>query len=96
MIPRRGPTGPSSVPKVYELMVSGTIGPVVRSCFPEFASVPVTTHSVLTGSCRGPEELRRLLDFLDARGFPPTVIHFDHHGNATTPDGSSRHEGSGP
>ena len=73
----------------YEITIAGRIGPVVRSCFPDFSSVPVTSHSVLTGSCPGPDELRRLLDFLDARGFPPTVIHLDQHGDAT-PDEDSR------
>lgn len=86
MTPGRGTSGGEwAAPTVYELIVSGSIGPVIRSCFPEFSTLPVTSHSVLTGSCHGPDELRRLLDFLNARGFPPTVIHLGVHTEATTP-----------
>ncbi len=73
----------SAEPSSYELMVNGELGPVIQSCFPDFSTLAVNSHSVLTGSCPGPDEFRLLLDRLDALGFPPTVIYLDRHRSAT-------------
>lgn len=55
-------------PVQYEFRVTGGIGPFVRSALPEFTDVPVPAFSVLTGTVRHIDDLRRLLDALEAHG----------------------------
>jgi hypothetical protein len=55
-------------PARYEFRVAGGIGPFVRSALPEFTDVPVPAFSVLTGTVRHIDDLRRLLDALEAHG----------------------------
>ncbi len=62
------------MPDLYEFGITGTLGPVIRSCLPELSTVAETRTTVLTGSVRGPAELRGLLDLLDASGTPALEI----------------------
>ena len=59
---------------VYEFAVADQLGPVVRSCFPDFRIDTAAPSSVLMGTSAGPEELRSLLDRLDACGCTPVAI----------------------
>lgn len=62
------------MPDLYELKVTGSLGPLMRACLPEFTAVAETPATVLTGSVGGADDLRRLLDLLDAHGTPPLDI----------------------
>jgi len=57
-----------SWPAQYELRVAGRIGPFIRSALPELTDVPVPESSVLTGTVGHLDDLRRLLDALEAHG----------------------------
>jgi hypothetical protein len=58
------------VPDVYEFGITGTIGPLIASCLSGFSTVAESPWTVLTGTVDGPDDLRRVLDLLDARGTP--------------------------
>lgn len=58
------------MPDMYELGITGTIGPLIRTSLPGFTTVAETSWTVLTGSVDGPDDLRRVLDLLDAHGTP--------------------------
>ena len=59
---------------VYEFEIGGTIGPLVARGLPELSTVAETGRTVLTGSAAGPDDLRRLLDLLDAHGTAVTAV----------------------
>lgn len=85
-------------PAQYEFRVAGGIGAFVRAALPEFTDVPVPAFSVLTGSVRHVDDLRPLLEALEAhgltavghrvlrRGYPAAGI--DGHGDAPRPESS--------
>jgi hypothetical protein len=75
------------VPDVYELGITGTIGPLIRSCLPGFTTVAESPWTVLTGSVDGPDDLRRVLDLLDAHGTPAVDVRITdrHDGPAPAP-----------
>ena len=62
---------------VYELTVSGVVGPVGRSCFPGFSSRISTRHTVLTGTSAEPADLQRVLAILACRGCLVSVLYLD-------------------
>ncbi len=62
------------MPDVYDFAITGTLGPLSKSCMPELDTVAESAWTVLTGSAAGPDELRRVLDLLDARGFPASSV----------------------
>ena len=53
----------------YEIRVGGPIGRVVASCLPGFSTTAVPPATVLRGTVAAPDELRRILDLLDAQDF---------------------------
>jgi hypothetical protein len=57
-------TGATSVTDAYEFHVSGLLGPVIRSALPELTVRDVPTHSVLTGTAEGPDDVADLLNRL--------------------------------
>ena len=59
------------MPDLYEFEITGTIGPLIQSCLPGLDRVAESGWTVLTGTVDGPDELRRVLDLLDAPGHPP-------------------------
>jgi hypothetical protein len=59
---------------MYEIGIAGRIGPLLRSCLPELTPTTEGESTVLTGTVHGPEELRHLLDLLDAHGLPPRDV----------------------
>jgi len=61
----------------YEIRVAGPIGRVVASCLPGFSTTAVPAATVLRGTVAGPDELRRILDLLNAHGLPPIDIQID-------------------
>jgi hypothetical protein len=61
----------------YEIRVGGPIGRVVASCLPGFSTTAVPPATVLRGTVAAPDELRRILDLLEAHGLPPIAIHID-------------------
>lgn len=71
---------------IYEFEISGTIGPLIRSCLPGLDTVAESEWTVLTGSVGGPDDLRRLLDLLDTHGSPALDVRItyrhDEHENA--------------
>jgi len=63
-----------AVPDVYEFEITGTVGPLIASCLPGFDVVAESAWTVLTGTVDGPDDLRRMLDLLDAQGIPALDI----------------------
>ena len=72
-----GDDGPA-VPDLHEFRISGTIGAIIADCLPELHIVTETPWTVLTGTVDSPEELRRVLDLLSARGSPAVDIRMNH------------------
>ena len=64
---------------LYEFEITGTVGPLIRSCLPELDTVTESASTVLTGTVRGPDELRRVLDLLDTNGTPALGVRITHH-----------------
>ena len=67
------------MPDLYQFEITGTIGPLIRSCLPELDTVTESASTVLTGTVGGPDELRRVLDLLDANGTPALDVRITHH-----------------
>ena len=67
------------MPELYEFEITGTIGPLIRSCLSGFDTVAETHLTVLTGTATGPADLRRVLDHLDAHGTPALDIRISNH-----------------
>ena len=65
---------PVSGPSVYEFLIAGTVGPLTRDAIPGFTAVVIPRFTVLTGRCRGPAELQRLLTALEEHGSPATAV----------------------
>lgn len=61
----------------YEMTVGGPVGRVVASCLPGFSTTTVPATTVLRGSVTDDAALLRILDLLNAHGFPPLDIHID-------------------
>jgi hypothetical protein len=61
----------------YEIRVGGPIGRVVASCLPGFSTTAIPPATVLRGRVAGPDDLRRILDLLEAHGLPPIDIQID-------------------
>lgn len=53
---------------IYEFHVTGLIGPVVQSAFPELTSVAGETRTTISGAAAGPTDIDALLRRLDANG----------------------------
>ena len=83
---------PVSAPAVYEFQVTGTVGPFTRAAIPGFDTVVIPRFTVLTGRCRGPDELQRLLTALDDNGSPATAVRV----NPETDQPSIRVPSTGP
>ena len=64
---------------LYEFEITGTIGPLIESCLPELDTVAESASTLLTGTVGGPDELRRVLDLLDAHGKPALDVRITHH-----------------
>ena len=64
---------------IYELKVTGTLGPLMQTCLPEFTTAAEAPATVLTGTVGGPDDLRRLLDLLAAHGMPALDVHITSH-----------------
>jgi hypothetical protein len=64
---------------LYEFEITGTIGPLIRSCLPELDTVTESASTMLTGTVCGPDELRRVLDLLDAHGAPALDVRITRH-----------------
>jgi hypothetical protein len=60
---------------LYELRVTGTLGPLMQACLPEFTTAAESPATVLTGTVEGPDDLSRLLDLLAAHGMPALDVH---------------------
>ena len=67
-------TRSAAVGGVYEFRIAGTVGPLTRAAFSEFESVVIPRFTVLTGTCSGPDELRRLLAVLETQGPSATAV----------------------
>jgi hypothetical protein len=74
-----------SGPAVYEFLIAGTVGPLTRAAIPGFDAVVIPRFTILTGRCRGPDELQRLLTALDDNGSPATAVRVN-PGNGPTVD----------
>jgi hypothetical protein len=85
MTPPRQEPPPVSGPAVYEFQVTGTVGPLTRAAIPGFDMVAIPRFTILTGRCRGPDELQRLLTALDDNGSPATAVRVN-PGNGPTVD----------
>jgi hypothetical protein len=66
------------VPELYDFVITGTIGPLIASCLPGLRTVAESECTVVTGSAAGPDDLRRVLDLLDAHAKPPLDIRIAH------------------
>ena len=55
----------------YQIRVGGTIGPVVASSLPGFAITALPASTLVSGTVTDTEELRAVLDVLQAHGLAP-------------------------
>ena len=77
-----------AVADIYQFEISGTIGPMVACGLPGLSTIAESSWTVLTGTAAGPDELRRLLDRLDAHGTPALAIRISYrHDNSATSSG---------
>jgi len=58
------------LPDLYEFRITGTIGPLIQSSLPGLDTVAESEWTLLTGTAGGPDDLRRILNLLDANGVP--------------------------
>jgi hypothetical protein len=79
------PTDEHALPERYELGVTGRIGPLIRSCLPQFTETVENESTVLTGTARCPEDLHRMLDLLTTHGLTSQEIRLTHHTDTTPP-----------
>lgn len=72
---------------IYEFEITGTIGPMVACGLPGLSTVAESSRTVLTGTAAGPDDLRRLLDLLDAHGTPALTVRisYRHDDSAGSP-----------
>ena len=85
MTPPRQEPPPVNGPDVYEFLIAGTVGPLTRAAIPGFDTVVIPRFTILTGRCRGPDELQHLLTALDDNGSPATAVRVN-PGNGPTVD----------
>lgn len=64
---------------IYEFDITGTIGPLIQSCLPGFSAVERAPRTVLTGTVASADDLRRVLDLLNAHGTPARDVRIHHH-----------------
>lgn len=62
------------MPDLFEFGITGSIGSIIAACLPEFSIVAETQRTVLTGTVKGPDDLHRELDLLNAHGTPALDI----------------------
>ena len=95
------PAPPPVSPAVYEFRVTGAVGPLTRAAIPGFDAVVVPRFTVLTGRCRGPDDLQRLLTALETPGSPAAEVRVVPGGGTVRPSGiagnnrGGRPEGTG-
>jgi hypothetical protein len=63
----------------YQFGVSGSLGPIVRACLPDLTTVVEAPSTVLTGTAHDADELRALLELLDAHGCPAMEVRLRQH-----------------
>ena len=73
------------MPDLYEFGIIGTIGPLVRSCLSGFNTVAESEWTVLTGTVDGPDDLRRVLDLLNAHGAPALDVRITYRHDEPAP-----------
>lgn len=73
------------MPELYEIEITGSIGPLIQSCLPDFSVVAESPWTVLSGTVRGPDDLHRVLDLLQAHGTPALDIRITHHHDESAP-----------
>lgn len=85
------------MPDQYQFGIRGTIGPLIQSCLPGLNAVPESERTVLTGTVGGPDDLRRVLDLLDARGTPAVDVRISYRHDEPPPsrDGTANPIGTG-
>ena len=64
--------------ELYEFGIGCTIGTTIADCLPELRIVTETPWTTLTGTVDNPDDLRRVLDLLNARGLPALEIRLTH------------------
>jgi hypothetical protein len=74
-----------TVPELYEIEITGSIGPLIQSCLPEFGVVVESSWTVLTGTVHGPDDLHRVLDLLHTHGTPAVDIRITPHRDESKP-----------